>query len=376
MNESRRTEHQSLWIAAAMLGCAVTIVGGVMLLRQLPGVAVPSFAAVLGVVASAGVARWWLGGRTAERSQVRRVLLVGTGAMSRHLAEQANASGCEVIGYVEDRKAAGEVPVLGRRADLAQIVEQYDIDQVLIADPPSRRGALMELLEREEIGAEIYVVPEMYELALCSPGSLRLGDVALFRMPQPRLGWSYQFAKRALDFTVSLVLLIVLAPFLLASMLAIRLSSPGPALFRQERVGKDGRLFEIIKLRTMVIDAERDGPRLCEGKADPRLTPVGRFLRKTHLDEVPQLINVLRGEMSLVGPRPERPCFVEQFQGELPRYSHRHRIHPGITGLAQVNGFYHSSAREKLRYDLMYLYHHSLWMDVCILYRTFMGIFR
>jgi lipopolysaccharide/colanic/teichoic acid biosynthesis glycosyltransferase len=124
----------------------------------------------------------------------------------------------------------------------------------------------------------------------------------------------------------------------------------------------------------MVPDAEKDGPRLCSGKSDPRLTPVGRFLRRTHLDEVPQLWNVLRGEMSLVGPRPERPCFVEQFEEELPEYGERHRILPGITGLAQVCGDYHSSPREKLRFDLMYLYHQSLWLDLRIIVRTALSL--
>jgi lipopolysaccharide/colanic/teichoic acid biosynthesis glycosyltransferase len=126
----------------------------------------------------------------------------------------------------------------------------------------------------------------------------------------------------------------------------------------------------------MVLEAEQDGPQLCAGKDDPRLTSVGKFLRKTHLDELPQVINVLRGEMSLVGPRPERPCFVEEFERELPSYADRHRILPGITGLAQVNGYYHSTAREKLRYDLMYLYHRSLWMDICILVRTALSVLK
>ncbi len=266
--------------------------------------------------------------------------------------------------------------VLAPRSALAELALYLRADQILVADSPSRAGELLEQVEREGVPAELFVVPEPYELTIGRPTSMRLGDVALYKLPSRQPKRSYLRMKRAVDVTASAVILTLFAPLLLLAMLLIRLSSPGPVLFRQVRVGKDGELFEILKLRTMVQDAEKDGPQLCAGKRDSRLTPVGRFLRATHLDELPQLWNVLRGEMSLVGPRPERPVFVEQFEKELPRYRDRHRIAPGITGMAQVYGYYHSTAREKLRFDLMYLYHANLWLDLCIIVRTALSVFH
>jgi lipopolysaccharide/colanic/teichoic acid biosynthesis glycosyltransferase len=157
--------------------------------------------------------------------------------------------------------------------------------------------------------------------------------------------------------------------------LVVALTSPGPVLFVQERVGHRGRTFPLIKFRTMRIDAESaTGPVLSAGKQDPRMTPVGRWLRLFRLDEIPQLINVVRGEMSLVGPRPERPHFVEQFAARNPVYLRRHGVRPGITGLAQLHGGYHTDARDKLRFDLFYAAHHSLLLDISVLARTVLKI--
>jgi lipopolysaccharide/colanic/teichoic acid biosynthesis glycosyltransferase len=173
------------------------------------------------------------------------------------------------------------------------------------------------------------------------------------------------------------VLLIVLAPVMALVALATRWSSEGPALFRQERVGQGGRAFSLYKFRTMVANAEAlTGPTLSSGHDDPRLTPLGKFLRRSRLDELPQLWNVLIGDMSLIGPRPERPCFVEQFGQAQPLYVERHRVRPGITGLAQVRAGYHTDARDKLRYDLLYVSHPSPWLDLEILLRTIGVMFK
>jgi len=382
MNGTRGNSRTSFWILGALLLVGLYIGGLVVAGQYLGGMTLVNLAvAVAGVSASTTALHWWRGSRTAVKPvRAQRVILVGAGSVAQHAARQAEELSYEVLGYVEDPEVMSgreaPRPLLGTRSDLPRLAHDLQADQIILADMPSRAWEVLDQLEQAEVPAELFVVPEGYELALARPTDLRLGDVPLFRMPRVHGSRFYRTSKRVIDVSVSVVLLVLFAPFLLLSMLAVRMQDRGPALFWQERVGKNGRRFHIVKLRTMVTDAERGGPQLCKGKADPRLTPVGSFLRKTHLDEVPQLWNVLRGEMSLVGPRPERPVFVDQFEQELPRYAERHRILPGITGLAQINGFYHSSPREKLRYDLMYMYHANLWMDFCIIVRTGLGVFR
>lgn len=337
-------------------------------------------AVMVGLCSSTVMIRRWAATRTMEPQRRQRVMVVGAGPVAEHLATEAEDKGYHVLGFVEDLDPDNRIDwpthVLAPRAALPELAVYLKADQVIVADAPSRVTDLLDQLERDGVPVDVYLVPEHYELGLYKPTSDRLGDVPLYKLPRREPSRAFRITKRVMDVVVSVAILVLAAPFLALAALAIRLSGPGPILFRQVRVGKDGREFEIVKFRTMVVDAEKDGPRLCSGKKDPRLTPVGRFLRMTHLDEVPQLWNVLRGEMSLVGPRPERPIFVKQYEEELPRYADRHRILPGITGLAQINGYYHSTAREKLRFDLMYLYHGSLWLDLVIIVRTGLGIFK
>jgi len=382
MNGTRGSSRAAAWVlAVALLGIA-SMIGLLLLTPRLGSLAAVSLVVGLaGMGVSTQAARWWIvsraGGRTAERG---RLLIVGAGPVAQHLAREAEELGYEVLGYVEDEDAAARMDwprgLLGPRDAAAQLSRELRATQLVVADEPARNWVLLEQLQRERLTAELLMVPDGYELALAKPKVGRIGDVALLRLSGQRPDRVYRAAKRVIDVLASLFILLVTGPLLLLAMLLVKLTSPGPALFRQERVGKDGTLFDLVKFRTMVADAERAGPQLCVGLSDPRLTCVGRFLRRTHLDELPQLWNVLRGEMSLVGPRPERPCFVEQFERELPRYSERHRILPGITGLAQVNGYYDSSPREKLRFDLLYLYHPSVWQDVTIVLRTFRRFFE
>lgn len=178
------------------------------------------------------------------------------------------------------------------------------------------------------------------------------------------------FAKRIFDVLLASVTLVALMPLLLAIAVLVKLTSKGPALYRQERVGKNGTPFVILKFRTMADGAEaQTGPTLST-TGDKRVTPVGGILRRFRLDELPQLVNILKGEMSVVGPRPERPCFVEQFSEIIPGYRDRHKVKPGLTGLAQVLGTYSTPAERKLAYDLAYIHRQSLWLDFSIIVRT------
>lgn len=179
----------------------------------------------------------------------------------------------------------------------------------------------------------------------------------------------YREVKRWMDTAVAAVGLVLAAPIILLFAVLIKLESPGPVLFAQERMGRNGKVFHIYKLRSMVKDAEKNGAQWAE-KNDARVTKVGKFIRKTRIDELPQFINVIRGEMSIIGPRPERPLFVEQFNREIPGFVNRLQVKPGITGWAQVNGGYELTAREKLELDMEYINNYSFWMDLKIVWRT------
>lgn len=183
------------------------------------------------------------------------------------------------------------------------------------------------------------------------------------------IGW-YEIYQRIFDIILSAVGLVISLPFIAIFGLAIKLETPGPMFYMQERVGKDGRLFRVIKLRSMVNDAEKNGAQWAE-KDDPRITRVGRLIRMTRIDELPQFINVLRGEMSIIGPRPERPEFVVEFNESIPGFIERLYVKPGLTGWAQVNGGYDIAPAEKLELDLYYIENRSIWMDLRILLRTF-----
>jgi len=381
MNDTRRSNRASAWVLGGLLLAVTYFVVAFAMDRVVGSVLFAHLTAVtVGLCGSTVMARRWAATRDMQPHRRQRVMVVGAGPVAEHLATEAEDKGYHVLGFVEDLNPDHRIDwpthVLAPRAALPELAMYLKADQVIVADAPSQVTEMLDQLERQGVPVDVYLVPEHYELGLYRPTSQRLGDVPLYKLPRREPGRGFRMAKRVMDLVVSVAILVLCAPFLLLAALAIRLSGPGPVLFRQVRVGKNGREFEIVKFRTMVVDAEKDGPRLCSGKKDPRLTPVGSFLRMTHLDEVPQLWNVLRGEMSLVGPRPERPVFVKQYEEELPRYADRHRILPGITGLAQINGYYHSTAREKLRFDLMYLYHGSLWLDLVVIVRTGLGIFK
>jgi exopolysaccharide biosynthesis polyprenyl glycosylphosphotransferase len=222
----------------------------------------------------------------------------------------------------------------------------------------------------------IYFVPGIFELLVNGAPLLNVDDLLMVNLTPPRLNHGQRCLKRAVDIVGSVVLLTLAAPIMVATAVLVRLTSPGKALFAQRRVGRDGCEFNVHKFRTMVADAERQtGPVLATAN-DPRITKIGTFLRATRLDEFPQLFNVLRGEMSLVGPRPERPHFVQQFREQIPGYEFRLAVKPGVTGLAQVFGRYSTTAERKLRFDLTYITKYSLLMDIRLLLSTIAVLLR
>ncbi len=217
---------------------------------------------------------------------------------------------------------------------------------------------------------EVLVVPNLSELTIFGAEAREVDDLLIFGIQPHRLNPAETLLKRSFDLIVSAGLLIVASPVVAVVSVLIPLTSRGPVLFRQERIGKGGRPFRVLKFRTMVMDAEKLSGPVLASERDPRVTRLGRFLRAIRIDELPQMLNVIKGEMSLIGPRPERAYFVEQFEKELPAYELRHAVKPGVTGLAQVMGTYGTSVERKLHFDLLYIYNYSLLLDLKILMQT------
>lgn len=249
------------------------------------------------------------------------------------------------------------------------------VDAVLLAPsvPVEEKARLASLaLER---GREVHLVPDLYDILLLNARVGQVDDLPVLEIPSLGLTPLQEAAKRTLDVAVAAAGLVLAMPLLLVIAALVRLTSPGPAFYRQERVGRGGRAFTLYKFRTMVREAEAaTGPVLATA-GDPRVTPLGRILRAARLDELPQLLNILKGEMSLVGPRPERPHFVEQYANELADYRYRMLVRPGLTGVAQVMGRYSTGAADKLRYDLYYIRNYSFFLDLKLLLQTLSVLF-
>ncbi len=246
--------------------------------------------------------------------------------------------------------------------------ETSEFDSVLLTASMPEQRTIIKRCSR--LRKHVMVIPAVLELSLFGSHSLELDDVLILAIERPHLAPGARLVKRCIDLSVSTVVLVLTSPVLAAAAVAIRLSSKGPAIFKQKRVGQDGEEYTLYKFRTMVADAEKHTGPVLASESDERITPLGRWLRATRLDESPQLFNVLKGDMSLVGPRPERAFFVDDFRETVPGYDLRFSVKPGITGLAQVAGGYSTTVERKLRFDLMYIFDYSLLMDIQILFRT------
>jgi sugar transferase (PEP-CTERM system associated) len=264
--------------------------------------------------------------------------------------------------------------LVGRPEDIPSLVQQYEVDRIVVG-LTDRRGQLpiAELLQAKLSGVYVEDATSMYERLT---GKILIDDLKpswmIFSDGFVVSRWT-RMLKRGLDVALSSVGLLLSTPLMLLTAIAVYLDSPGPILYSQERVGERGRIFTVYKFRSMRADAEEDGTPQWARDGDDRVTRVGRFIRTARLDEMPQLWNVLRGDMSFVGPRPERPYFVEQLAREIPFYQQRHAVKPGVTGWAQVKYQYGSTiedAMEKLRYDLYYIKHLSVALDLSIVFDT------
>jgi exopolysaccharide biosynthesis polyprenyl glycosylphosphotransferase len=311
---------------------------------------------------------------------IQRILVVGAGALGREITAKILAHrelGFEVAGFLDDDPGkAGTsiygVPVLGNLRQAEEILETQRIDQVFLTLPLEAHKKVYQLLQvmaRECV--EIKLVPDILQYATIKAAVEDLDGTPVINLSQvPLQGWS-SLVKRLMDVAFAAAGLLVLAPFFPLLALAIWIEDHGPIFYRQERMGLDGKSFMILKLRSMRVDAEASSGPVWAIKDDPRRTRIGTILRHWSLDELPQLWNVLRGDMSIVGPRPERPTFVREFKHKLPGYMTRHRVKSGITGWAQVHGWRgNTSIRKRLQYDLYYVQNWSLGLDLKILWMT------
>jgi exopolysaccharide biosynthesis polyprenyl glycosylphosphotransferase len=386
----RPTRGRAEEAAAVAIGSVVAtiILSGVLLwVRPAQSHIVPYSRAALAIFVVCAIILT-IAGRTVVRAIVERrhragkdldrVLIAGNGELARAVYERMNIHrdqlGFRIVGYLRngsDEEIAG-VPCLGSVAEAEAVVREHQIEHVFVAMPHASSEAMMLLLDRLVRNCvSIHVVPDLLQFMVLRARVEDLDGLPTINLSDtPLEGWS-RFVKRAFDLAVAGVSLVALSPIMLLTALAIRLEDRGPVFYRQVRMGLDGKPFRILKFRSMKIDAETVSGAVWAEKDDPRRTRVGRLIRAWSIDELPQLWNVLVGEMSVIGPRPERPEFVEQFRGEFPHYMLRHKVRAGITGWAQVHGWRgNTSIRMRIEHDLYYIENWSLLLDVKILFLT------
>lgn len=331
-------------------------------------------------------------GRVFVRSLQRRMLVKGVGRrnalivgynskatnMHSNILDHS-ALGLDVVAYLAVKKEnVGKqhegVPVVDTYESIKEVVNKYNAREVILALEKYENDVLINVVSNVETeNISLKIIPDLYEIISGQARTSQLYGFPLIDiMPQLMPEWEKKI-KRVMDVVFSLILIVLSSPVTIATGIAIKLESKGPVLYKQERSGLNGKVFKVLKFRSMVQDAEKLSGPVWSQKDDPRITKVGKFIRKVRIDEIPQMINVLMGDMSLVGPRPERPYFVEQLSKEIPLYKRRLRVRPGVTGWAQVKHKYDETiddVKTKLRYDLFYIENMSLRNDLKILFRT------
>ncbi|MCK5630256.1 MAG: sugar transferase [Nanoarchaeota archaeon] len=282
-----------------------------------------------------------------------------------------------IIGFVDDKISIpiDNKPILGKLKDIRDLIEQYKISNLIFAFPPEENNKILDIiLECRDLDVNFKVVPSLYEYVLAG-NTTEDQFVDIIVKPANTL---YQFWKRTIDIFGSLLIIILLAPIMVLTALLIKIDTEGSVFYKQKRQARFGETFNIIKFRTMVNNIEKiSGPKIITHKTkDPRITRIGGILRSNHIDEIPQLFNILKGDMSFVGPRPERPVFSKELNRQIKEWNQRLYIRPGLTGLAQIDGIGSLEAKSKIKKDLYYIKHMSLLLDLKIVFKTIMKILR
>lgn len=312
---------------------------------------------------------------------IRYLLIVGAGQLAGEIAARVRMHrelGIQLLGCLSkdgsEKRGPLGINIVGTYQDLDRLMQSTDIDQVVVALPLEDNQYLPQVMESlKDTLVDVKVVPDLFQFVSLGGAIEEFEGLPVISLQSTPLDGANRVAKRVLDFVAAALLIVLFSPIMVLIALLIKLTSRGPILYRQERVSVDGTPFPILKFRTMSLDAEAGGPRWAT-EGDSRVTRIGKILREWSLDELPQLFNVLRGDMSIVGPRPERPVFIEEFRRRVPRYMLRHKVPAGMTGWAQVNGWRgNTSIDKRIEYDLYYIENWSLALDLKILLLT---IFR
>ena len=308
------------------------------------------------------------------------VIVVGCDKLAEQYIKDLKAQswlGFQVVGYLGQKENAELGTFLGTYDKLESVLEDCFVDELIVALEPDEVKYMKSILEvADKEGARISIIPFYNEYIPAHPSIEVVGDTKLINMrstPLDKIGWA--LTKRAIDIVGSIVLIILTSPIMLITAIGVKISSPGPVLFKQERIGKDKKKFKMLKFRSMrIVDMKTTQDTGWSTKEDPRKTKFGSFIRKCSIDELPQFFNVLKGDMSLIGPRPEIPFHVNHFKEEIPLYLVRQQVRPGITGWAQVNGLRgDTSIEERVKYDIWYIENWSLALDILILWKTVFG---
>ncbi len=314
----------------------------------------------------------------------RNTLIVGFNEKGKEifdLLKKYPALGYRVVGFIRtDKRRGGEykgAKVLGSVERINEIIKEYDVKEIIFALDSNEHDKLLDLIGRCDEEVNFKIVPDLYDAISGLAKTNQIYGFPLIEiMPELMKPWE-KVVKRLIDILVSLIVLVVGLPLWILISILIKIDSRGPIIYKQERVGKDGKIFTLYKFRSMYENAEAMTGPTWATKNDPRVTRIGKILRKLHLDEIPQFFNVLKGDMSLIGPRPERPMFVEKLSREIPLYKRRLKVKPGITGWAQVKYKYDESiedVKKKLQYDLFYIENMSLRMDLKIIAYTILHV--
>lgn len=331
-----------------------------------------------------------IGIRTIQRSLLirgilaRKTVVIGNGKraiLAVQNLKQYPALGYHFIGYItSDTPVVKLDPVLGPFGSLKRLIKDHDINEIIVATEQEDRKFLTEVLRLADApGIGVKIIPDLYDVVSGQARTQQIYGFPLIDLNPHFLTPLERIGKRIFDVLFSVLFLTAASPVMLVSMMIIKLESKGPVFFIQERAGRNGKPLRVIKFRSMVTDAEKHTGPVLATKDDPRITRFGKFMRKTRIDEFPQLINVLKGDMSVVGPRPERQHFIDKYRDIVPFYERRLKVQPGITGLAQVKGSYENSIEdvfEKLKYDLYYIENMSFKMDLTILFHTVFTLLR
>ena len=331
------------------------------------------------------ILRWFLKYLRTQGYNIKYILIIGAGELGKKFSKvilQNEYMGYRIIGFVDDDPQKATIngfKILGKVEALENVIEMNTVDRVVVAlsQPPAE---LMEwIIETcEKCGVRAEIIPDYYSYLSSKPHMDIIEDIPLIKIRNvPLDNHLNQFTKKLLDLLFVIPSLIILSPLLLITALLVKLSSPGSVIFKQERLGKDKKIFNMYKFRSMKMHDEEKEKYKWTTKDDPRITKFGSLIRRTSIDELPQLINILKGEMSLIGPRPERPPLAEKFKDQIPKYMVKHHVRPGMTGWAQINGYRgNTSIYKRIEHDIYYVENWKLSLDVEIFYRTLINIFR